>query len=167
VAPGSGERGSGTRFVRRRRESSFRGGQERKLYRGRLPRTLPGIPAPAGLRGARSEAGAALSPAGVAAAADVADAPERVAPATAHGLGAATAYVAMGTLFSRVTGLLRILVAVYALGYSSLSDSFNLANNTPNIVHDLVLGGILTATFVPLFVNRLATRNEAEATESI
>jgi len=68
---------------------------------------------------------------------------------------------------SRVTGLLRILVAIYALGYSSLSDSFNLANNTPNIVHDLVLGGILTATFVPVFVSHLATRPEHEAVESI
>ncbi len=83
------------------------------------------------------------------------------------GLGTATAYVAAGTLVSRVTGLLRILVAIYALGYSSLSDSFNLANNTPNIVHDLVLGGILTATFVPVFVARLATRPEREAEESI
>jgi putative peptidoglycan lipid II flippase len=83
------------------------------------------------------------------------------------GLGTATAYVAAGTLLSRVTGLLRILVAIYALGYSSLSDSFNLANNTPNIVHDLVLGGILTATFVPVFVSRLATRSKAEAVESI
>jgi putative peptidoglycan lipid II flippase len=62
---------------------------------------------------------------------------------------------------------LRILVAIYALGYSGLSDSFNLANNTPNIVHDLVLGGILTATFVPVFVSRLATRSEREAVESI
>jgi putative peptidoglycan lipid II flippase len=83
------------------------------------------------------------------------------------GLGTATAYVAAGTLISRVTGLLRILVAIYALGYTTLSDSFNLANNTPNIVHDLVLGGVLTATFVPVFVSRLATRSEQEAVESI
>ena len=86
---------------------------------------------------------------------------------TRPSLGAATTYVAVGTLISRVTGLLRILVAIYALGYSTLSDSFNLANNTPNIVHDLVLGGILTATFVPVFVTRLATRSQAEAVESI
>ena len=83
------------------------------------------------------------------------------------GLGAATAYVAVGTLLSRVTGLLRILAAIYALGYSNLSDAFNLANNTPNIIHDLVLGGILTATFVPVFVNHLATRSEEEAVDSI
>jgi putative peptidoglycan lipid II flippase len=83
------------------------------------------------------------------------------------GLGAATTYVGIGTLVSRVTGLVRILVAIYALGFSSLSDSFNLANNTPNIMHDLVLGGVLTATFVPVFVSRLATRSEQEAVDSI
>jgi len=58
-------------------------------------------------------------------------------------------------------------VAIYALGFSNLSDSFNLANNTPNIIHDLVLGGILTATFVPVFVSHLALRSEEEAVTSI
>jgi putative peptidoglycan lipid II flippase len=83
------------------------------------------------------------------------------------GLGRATAIMMGGTLLSRVTGLLRLLVAAYALGIGKLSDAFNLANNTPNIVHDLVLGGILSATFVPLFVDRLTKRSEEEATESI
>ncbi|MHB8246665.1 MAG: murein biosynthesis integral membrane protein MurJ [Acidimicrobiales bacterium] len=88
-------------------------------------------------------------------------------PRKRDGLGRETAIMAGGTLLSRITGLLRILVAGYALGFSHLSDAFNLANNTPNIVHDLVLGGILSATFVPLFVDRLAKRSEEEATEAI
>jgi len=75
--------------------------------------------------------------------------------------------MAGGTLLSRITGLLRLLVAAYALGGNNLSDAFNLANNTPNIVHDLVLGGVLSATFVPQFVNRLATKPHDEAIESI
>lgn len=83
------------------------------------------------------------------------------------GLLRATALMAGGTLLSRVTGLARLLVAAYALGGNRLSDAFNLANNTPNIVHDLVLGGVLAATFVPQFVDRLARRREAEALESI
>lgn len=88
-------------------------------------------------------------------------------PPSTGGLGRATALMAGGTLLARATGLVRLLVAAYALGYSQFSDAFNLANNTPNIVHDLVLGGILSATFVPLFVDRLATRNEREASEAI
>ncbi|HLI43161.1 MAG TPA: murein biosynthesis integral membrane protein MurJ [Acidimicrobiales bacterium] len=83
------------------------------------------------------------------------------------GLGRATTVMMGGTLLSRVTGLLRLLVAAYALGIGKLSDAFNLANNTPNIVHDLVLGGILAATFVPLFVDRLTRESEGEAERSI
>lgn len=83
------------------------------------------------------------------------------------GLGRVTALMAAGTLLSRLTGLVRLLVAAYALGGNRLSDAFNLANNTPNIVHDLVLGGVLSATFVPQFVHRLATRPHDEAVESI
>jgi len=73
----------------------------------------------------------------------------------------------LGTVASRLTGLIRLVVLAYALGGSRLADSFNLANNTPNAVHDLVLGGVLAATFVPVFVERLSTRTEAEAIESI
>lgn len=83
------------------------------------------------------------------------------------GLGRVTALMAGGTLLSRLTGLLRLLVAAYALGGNQLSDAFNLANNTPNIVHDLVLGGVLSATFVPQFVHRLASRSRREAEQSI
>ncbi len=148
--------------MRSRRRHSRGRGDHRTIYRGRLPRTLPGIPAPAGLTRSRDTAPGTTSP--------VARPMPRGNARSVRsrpGLGTATAYVAAGTLISRITGLLRILVAIYALGYSTLSDSFNLANNTPNIVHDLVLGGILTATFVPVFVSRLATRSEQEAVESI
>ncbi|HVC24361.1 MAG TPA: lipid II flippase MurJ, partial [Acidimicrobiales bacterium] len=74
---------------------------------------------------------------------------------------------AAGTLLSRVSGLVRLVVLAAALGGAGLANAFNLANNTPNMVHDLVLGGILAATFVPVFVERLATRPEREAHESI
>ncbi len=122
---------------------------------------MPGIPAPSGLKGIRGVAPGTVGPLRPTPGGGARDSHPR------RGLGTATAYVAAGTLVSRITGLLRILVAIYALGYSTLSDSFNLANNTPNIVHDLVLGGVLTATFVPVFVSRLATRSEQEAVESI
>ena len=38
------------------------------------------------------------------------------------------------------------------LGQTSLADAYNLANTTPNIVYELLLGGILSATLVPVFV---------------
>lgn len=74
---------------------------------------------------------------------------------------------AAGTLVSRLSGLVRLVVLAAALGGGGLANGFNLANNTPNMIHDLVLGGILSATFVPVFVDRLATRTKREADESI
>ncbi|HEV2362155.1 MAG TPA: lipid II flippase MurJ, partial [Acidimicrobiales bacterium] len=81
--------------------------------------------------------------------------------------GRAAVLMASGTALSRLTGLARLAVAAYALGFGSLADVFNLANTMPNIVHDLVLDGVLSATFVPVFVHELATRDRDEAVESI
>lgn len=63
--------------------------------------------------------------------------------------------VGVGTGASRVTGLLRTIAIAYALGTQLVGDSYNLANTTPNVVYDLVLGGILAATLVPVVVDRL------------
>jgi putative peptidoglycan lipid II flippase len=71
-----------------------------------------------------------------------------------------SAAVAMGTLLSRVTGLLRVAVLAYAVGRASLADTYNLANSTPNIVYELILGGVLSSTLVPLFVEHLQRRDE-------
>ena len=63
-----------------------------------------------------------------------------------------------GTLLSRVTGLLRVTVTLAALGFTVVSDSYNAANTTPNIIYELVLGGILTSVFVPALVGRAKDR---------
>jgi putative peptidoglycan lipid II flippase len=75
--------------------------------------------------------------------------------------------MAGGTLVSRVTGLLRVLVLAWVLGFSPIADSFNLANTIPNMLFDLVLGGIASATFIPVFVERLALDGERRAWKSI
>ena len=82
-------------------------------------------------------------------------------------LRTSAAYVAVGTGVSRVTGLLRFVALAWALGQTFLADSYNLANTTPNMLYDVVLGGVLAATFIPVFVDHLANRPEDEAFESI
>lgn len=75
--------------------------------------------------------------------------------------------MASGTLLSRFTGLLRLLALAYALGIGPFSDSFNLANNTPNIIYDLLLGGIISSSILPVFVGHLTRDNEDAAWKSI
>ncbi len=82
-------------------------------------------------------------------------------------LRTAAAYVAVGTSASRVTGLLRFVALAWALGQTPLADSYNLANTTPNMLYDIVLGGVLSATFIPVFVDHITNRGEDDAFESI
>jgi putative peptidoglycan lipid II flippase len=76
-----------------------------------------------------------------------------------------TAVMAVGTTLSRATGFLRLAAMAFALGVAEtrLADAYNVANNIPNIVYELVLGGVLTSVFVPVFVRQLKTRSREEA----
>ena len=82
-------------------------------------------------------------------------------------LSTAATYVALGTGVSRITGLLRIVALAWALGQTHVADAFNLANTTPNMLYDIVLGGVLSATFIPVFVDLLSNRAKEEAFTSI
>jgi len=76
------------------------------------------------------------------------------------GLARSSAAVAAGTLLSRLTGLLRVIVLAAAIGKATLADTYNLANLTPNIVYELLVGGVLAATLVPVFVELVTRRSE-------
>jgi putative peptidoglycan lipid II flippase len=82
-------------------------------------------------------------------------------------LAGATLGMAIGTLLSRITGVGRVIALSAAVGGGPFGDAYNLANTTPNIVTDIVVGGVLSATFVPVFVARLATRRREDAWEAI
>lgn len=82
-------------------------------------------------------------------------------------MGRATAILAFGTFASRLTGFVRVLAIGYVLGVGVLSDAFNYANGIPNIVYDLLLGGILSATLIPVFVEYLADDDPGEASRSL
>ncbi|MCW2941486.1 MAG: integral rane protein MviN [Actinomycetia bacterium] len=62
------------------------------------------------------------------------------------------AVMAVGTIASRLTGFLRTAMLAVAFGTHALGDVYNTANTVPNIVYDLLLGGILTSVIVPLIV---------------
>jgi putative peptidoglycan lipid II flippase len=82
-------------------------------------------------------------------------------------LAGATVGMAIGTLLSRITGVGRVIALSAALGGGGFADAYNLANTTPNIITDIVVGGVLSATFVPVFVSRLTTRRREDAWEAI
>ena len=79
------------------------------------------------------------------------------------------AVMAVGTALSRLTGLGRVVAMAYALGVaeSRLSDSYNIANTLPNVLYELVLGGVLTSVFIPVLVEELRTKPHDEAWRSV
>ena len=87
-------------------------------------------------------------------------------PAGRAGIARSSIVVASGTFLSRITGLLRVIVLAAVLGEGLLGDTYNLANTTPNILYELVLGGVLAATLVPVFVDRIEHDDE-RATSAI
>ncbi|MCV2491270.1 murein biosynthesis integral membrane protein MurJ [Geodermatophilus sp. YIM 151500] len=78
---------------------------------------------------------------------------EEEAPGRSGGLLRAAGTMAVATLVSRVTGLLRTMVLAAALGVGLVADAYNTANTLPNIVYELLLGGVLTSVVVPLLVH--------------
>jgi putative peptidoglycan lipid II flippase len=76
----------------------------------------------------------------------------------------ASGVMAVGTLVSRVSGMLRTLVQAWALGAVALANAYNNANTLPNVVYNLVLGGILTSVIVPLIVS--AKKRESDGGEA-
>ena len=60
--------------------------------------------------------------------------------------------MALGTILSRITGFIRGILIVAVLGTTLLADTYNVANTMPNILYNLLVGGALTAIFIPQLV---------------
>ena len=54
---------------------------------------------------------------------------------------------------SRVTGFVRTWVMGVALGVSLLSTSYQVAQNLPAMLYDLVMGGMLVTAFLPVYMD--------------
>jgi putative peptidoglycan lipid II flippase len=83
---------------------------------------------------------------------------------TASSLSRSTRTMALGTVASRGTGFLRNAAIAAVLGVHTVGAAYNLANTTPNIVYELLLGGILTSVVVPILVR--AAKNDPDGGEA-
>ena len=71
-----------------------------------------------------------------------------------------SAIMAVGTTISRLTGLIRNLLLVIALGTAILGDTFQVANTIPMVIYILVAGGALNAVFVPQLVRAMKDNSD-------
>ena len=75
-----------------------------------------------------------------------------------------SAVMAAGSMVSRVTGLLRTVTVGAALGAGIIGNDYNLSNTLPNMVYELLLGGVMSSVLVPFLMRaRLKEADRGEA----
>src|SRR3974377_1406088 len=86
--------------------------------------------------------------------------PRGSGPPPARGAGVAASL----TILSRIHGLVRTLVFSQTVGASCLGTAYVTANQVPNLLYELILGGALTSAMVPVLARSAerAGRDPAE-----
>jgi putative peptidoglycan lipid II flippase len=97
------------------------------------------------------------------AAAGVAEPPEPT-PRLAEGIARGAMVVAGLTILSRILGLVRTLVFSQTVGASCLGTAYVTANQVPDLLYQLILGGALTSAMVPVLA-RSAERASGDPAE--
>lgn len=85
---------------------------------------------------------------------------EGMRTATTGGVVRASALMAIATVVSRGTGLLAKIAIAAILGGTMVNSAYTLANTLPNIVFELLIGGVLTSVAIPLLTR--AQRSDAD-----
>jgi putative peptidoglycan lipid II flippase len=70
-----------------------------------------------------------------------------------RGMLANSRSMAVASLTSRVTGFVRSVLIVSAIGIAGVGNGYNSGNNFPNMVYELLLGGVLSSVLIPLLVH--------------
>jgi putative peptidoglycan lipid II flippase len=105
-----------------------------------VPAAPPSRPAP--------PAGSTAGPATPAGPAGSATAGMRTARTS--GVVRAGAVMAVATLVSRATGFLAKAFLAAVLAFGTINDAYTIANTLPNIIFELLIGGVLTSVAIPL-----------------
>ena len=68
-------------------------------------------------------------------------------------VGRSAALMSVLVIISRITGFLRTWGQAYALGVTALASCYTIANNLPNQLYELVMGGMLMTAFLPAYMS--------------
>lgn len=74
---------------------------------------------------------------------------------TDAGVARASAWMALGTIVSRLTGFVRLFLIAAAIGVELNADIFDNANTIPNTLYILVAGGVFNVVLVPQLVRAM------------
>jgi putative peptidoglycan lipid II flippase len=80
---------------------------------------------------------------------------------SAGSMSRAAALIALGNVSSRILGLVREIVIASLFGATGLVSAFRVAQIIPTMLYDLLVGGMVSSAFVPVFSEQ-AEKNRAE-----
>lgn len=87
------------------------------------------------------------------------DAPAPTPPSADTGQMARTAgLISLGNVASRILGLAVITVKASFFGASGTVDAFNVASAIPTLLYDLLIGGMINSSLVPIFMEYVHDR---------
>lgn len=72
-------------------------------------------------------------------------------------------FMAMATLLSKVLGLVRDSLLTAYFGSGLESDAFLTASTIPTTLFDVIIGGVISATFIPVFNDIISKKGKDEA----
>lgn len=103
-----------------------------------------------------------------------AETPERLAadaapdaPAPDANVGRSAAMMSVLVIISRLTGFVRTWGQAFALGTTLLSSCYTVANNLPNQLYELVIGGMLITAFLPVYLDVRERKGRRGANEYV
>lgn len=73
--------------------------------------------------------------------------------ASAEDVGRSAALMSGLVIVSRITGFFRTWAQAFGMGTTLVSSAFTVANNMPNALYELVMGGMLVTAFLPVYVS--------------
>lgn len=68
-------------------------------------------------------------------------------------VGSSAMLISACVMTSRITGFFRTWAMAFALGSTLLASSYQVANNLPNMLYELVVGGMIVTAFLPVYVS--------------
>ena len=74
-------------------------------------------------------------------------------PSSAESIGKSAALMSVLVIISRITGFLRTWGQVFAMGVTVTASCYTVANNLPNQLYELVMGGMLVTAFLPVYLS--------------
>ena len=87
----------------------------------------------------------------------------QTAGASAEQIGRSAALMSFLVIISRITGFFRTWGQVFAMGVTVTASCYTVANNLPNQLYELVMGGMLVTAFLPVYLSEKKKKGQKGA----